>query len=596
MADQDPRLTQPRRPRDLPGCIKYILLLFLVLLVLAELAAGEYRPIMSGQFDRISGLAWIILLIKLLLIALLIWLIRVQRQLNCNLTEPSGCAISEYDPVLHKWIVRVKGTASGTVFGHYTLSVTRGGFPFPVPVIYPGGGASGVAPVINGELGLLDVTGIESDAYTVILTVHPIGAGSTCVHDSDFDILRKTVSITAIGGVTAQVIGPHPDDATEPLKLVKVSPDPPAPAPPGPEASVGEAISVWGTADYFGCGRQMSEYVLQYKEVSFASNPWQQDAPDPWIVINGALPFGDPAHPRVYDSFWGQIDNFVRSPNFLTRVWAFRPILQALFPSVIYDSKWITEGQGWNTGTTGLNLNKRVTVRVRVQHQPLIGPPAPMPPELYDAATVWLDNRVIEGRITGMAVAGGAALGACDELLLSQFITPNPFPPPPTPPPPGPFAKVNTLINGRAWDPVILDSYVVALPSPHTIRPNDNFDQYSLVYKKDGDVGFLPMMTSSSRVPATLQQAPLAPYPADTGLLHSWDIVGALDAGPAPTPYVDPPPAKIYRGERCAYLLVLQVTDSTRLGDSGTTHYIRHDWPFCIMNDLPDTMAFPVPA
>lgn len=586
MAQDGRRITPlqpPRRVRDLPGCIKYILLLFLVLLVLAELAAGEYRPIVSGEFGRIGGLAWIILLIKLLLIALLCWLIRVQRQLNCTLTEPSGCAISEYDAGLHKWVIHVKGTASGSAFGHYTLEVTRGGFAFPMPVIYPGGGASGVAPVINGELGLLDVTGIESDAYTVILTVYPAGAGSPCIHDSDFDILRKTVSITAIGGVTAQVIGPHPDDATEPLKLVKVSPDPPAPAPPGPEASVGESISVWGTADYDGCGRQMSEYVLQYKEVAFGGNPWQQDAPDPWIVINGALPFGDPAHPRVYDSFWGQIDNFVRSPNFLTRIWAFRQILQTIFPVVNYDGKWITEGQAWTTGPGDLNLNKRVTVRVRVRHQPLIGPPDPTPPELYDAATVWLDNRPIEGRITGMAVAGGAALGACDELLLSQFITPS-------------LTKVNALINGRAWDPVILDSHVVPLPAPHTTRPNDNFDNYSLRYKKDGDVVFLPMMTSSNRVPDTLQQSPLAPYPADTGLLYSWDIVGALDAGPKPMPYVAPPAPKIYRGERCAYLIVLEVRDSTRLGDSGTTHYIRHDWPFCIMNDLPDTLAFPVPA
>ncbi len=513
------------------------------------------------------------------------------KPLICEITDPSGCVITEYNAGLHKWVIRVKGTASGAAFGNYTLSVERGGFAFPMPVIYPGGGASGVAPVVNGELGMLDVTGVQSDAYTVILTVNPANAGSPCIHDSDFDILRKTVSITAIGGVPVQVIGPHPDDPTEPLKLVKVTPDLPAPALPGPEASVGEGISVWGTADYYGCGRQMAEYVLQYKEVAFGSNPWQQDAPDPWTVINGPLPngplpFGDATHPRVYDSFWGQIDNFVRTPNSLTRVWAFRQILQAIFPSIIYDGKWITEGRAWSTGSTGLNLNKRVTVRVRVQHQPLIGPPAPVPPELYDAATVWLDNRPIEGKITGMAIAGGGVLGNCDELLLSQFVTPTPV------------HKVNALINGRAWDPVILDSYVEALPAPHTIRPNDNFGNYTLQFKKDGDVTFLPIVTSPNRVPNILQQSPLAPYPADTGLLHAWDIVGALDAGPMPSPYVPLPPGspKIYRGERCAYLIVLEVRDTTRLGDSGDTHWVRHDWPFCIMNDLPDGLVFPVPA
>src|SRR5215831_846390 len=80
---QGDRRVQPvpprQRVRDLPGRIKYVMLLLLILLVLAELAAGEYRPIVSGEFGRIAVLAWIILLIKLLLIALLFWLIWVQR-------------------------------------------------------------------------------------------------------------------------------------------------------------------------------------------------------------------------------------------------------------------------------------------------------------------------------------------------------------------------------------------------------------------------------------------------------------------------------------------------------------------------------------
>jgi hypothetical protein len=204
---------------------------------------------------------------------------------------------------------------------------------------------------------------------------------------------------------------------------------------------------------------------------------------------------------------------------------------------------------------------------------------------LYDAATVWLDNRPIEGRITGMAVAGGGALGNCDELLLSQFVQNTPT-----------VHKVNADINGRAWDPVILDSYVEPLPTPHTVKPNDNFGNYTLQFKKDGEATFVLIGSSPNRVPNILQQLPLATYPADTGLLNSWDIVGALDAGPRPTPYVPPPSPKIYRGERCAYLIVLEVVDTTRLGDSATVHYIRHDWPFCIMNDLSDNLVFPVPA
>ena len=56
----------------------------------------------------------------------------------------------------------------------------------------------------------------------------------------------------------------------------------------------------------------------------------------------------------------------------------------------------------------------------------------------------------------------------------------------------------------------------------------------------------------------------------------------------------DPYP-KIYRGQRCAYLIELYVQDTTRRGDTGTPHYIYDYWPFCIMNDLLDDLAFPVP-
>src|ERR1700704_2759454 len=110
---------QPKRTiRDVPGCIKYIILLFLLLLLYAEYYAGEFRG-----FPNLSQLAWLIFFFKLLLIILLIILIWVQRQLFCEIKSPIGCAIKEYDPTLHKWIIRVTGTASGTAFGSYTLNV-----------------------------------------------------------------------------------------------------------------------------------------------------------------------------------------------------------------------------------------------------------------------------------------------------------------------------------------------------------------------------------------------------------------------------------------------------------------------------------------
>jgi hypothetical protein len=533
------------------------LLLFLLILLFAEIYAGEFN-----RFPEVSWLVWLILIIKLILIIGLLILIWVQRQLNCQITAPIGCAQTEYDAVNDRLIIRVKGTASGTVFGHYTLEVLG----TAIPVIYPGGGGSGAVPVINGELGQLDISGMEPTTGLVIrLTVFPAGAGPTKICQQTFDIQRRMVYITKIGGVPAQVMGAHPVDATEPLKLVKADA-----LPPTPEASLASFISVEGGADVYGCGRQMSEYVLQFKSIPSPDPPFQQDDPGPWTNINAPLPFGDPLHPRTYSFLAGQLPNYVLNGK-LTRQWVLRSILQSLFP-IIFANRWITEELPWNTSA----LNGRYTVRLRVQHQPIIGPPAPAPPEIYDTATVWMDNREIDGKITNMAIAGGGGLGVCDELLLSHFVQNG--------------HKVNAEIMGRAWDPIILDSY------PPALRPNDNFNGYQLQFKKDGGVGWTNITNSPTRVPNIFQQSPLAALPADTGVLASWDIVGALDAGPLPGGIPPDPYPKIYRTERCAYLIELYVSDTTHVGDSGSPHQLWDYFPFCIVNDLPNDLPFPVPA
>ena len=544
-----------QRVQDVPGCIKYILLLFLLILFFAEIYAGEFR-----RFPEVSRIVWLILFIKLILIIGLLILIWVQRHLRCEVTAPSGCAETEYDAVNGRLIIRVKGTASGTVFGHYTLEVVGS----PIPVIYPGGGGSGTAPVTNGELGQLNITGMEPTTGLVVrLTVFPSGAGSTRVCQKTFDIQRRVVYIDQIGTVIAQVVGTHPVDTTEPLKLVKVND-----LPATPEASVGGTISVEGSADVYGCGRQMSEYVLQYQALAPADPPAQQDDAGPWTNINAPLPFGDATHPRTY-LFWGApVPNYVFNGK-LTRQWVLRSVRQSI--SAFLD-QWKTEKLDWNTS----GLNGRFTVRLRVQHQPLVGPPAPTPPEIYDTATVWMDNRTIEARITHMAIAGGGSLGVCEELSLSQFVQSG--------------HKVNSEIIGRAWDPIILDSYTP------TDRPNDNFNQYTLDFKKNGGTVWTNITSSATRVPNILQQSPLPALPAGTGVLALWDIVAALDAGPMPGGTPPDPYPKIYRGQRCAYELELNVTDTTHVNDSGGSHHDRHSFPFCIVNDLPNNLAFPVPV
>ncbi len=127
---------------------------------------------------------------------------------------------------------------------------------------------------------------------------------------------------------------------------------------------------------------------------------------------------------------------------------------------------------------------------------------------------------------------------------------------------------------------MILDSV------PAAVIPNDNFDHYRVEFAKSGGA-FINITTSTTRVPNVLPVLP--PPPGDEGVLAAWDIVSALDAGPLPSgspPDTPAPYPKLYRGQRCAYLIRLYATDTTRIHDSSSTHAAEDYWPFCIVNDL----------
>src|SRR5207302_1694407 len=128
-----------------------------------------------------------------------IWLIRVQRTLNCSITFPAAdeCATEEIDTVKGIQFISVKGTASGTVFGHYTLAISG---PYPFNVIYPAGGGTIAVPGPGGDLGKIDTTALDNGDYTITLTVFPIGAGSPKVCTCKFTLLKISVYITHAAG------------------------------------------------------------------------------------------------------------------------------------------------------------------------------------------------------------------------------------------------------------------------------------------------------------------------------------------------------------------------------------------------------------
>jgi hypothetical protein len=466
--------------------------------------------------------------------------------------------------------VTIVGSAGGAGFASYRIEYKPVGSAVwsQAGVFYPDCSPASatpdhVTPRFAEPLAFL--TNLEPDEYEVRLTVN--ATGGLCFAFTTFSLFRAPVVIDKIGQVDARVVGLHPADPTELLKLVKLGA-----AATDPETSVGGLISVVGSADFWGCGREMTEYILQYlgapcglgatpqgpppappSPAPPCADPPQQDAAAGWIQVKPPLPFSsiDPDYPRWYWCWPTNLPNFVLNGK-LTRIWINDICLLTIFPATYHNVRRTAESP-WDTRL----LNGRYTVRLRLQHQPLGGG---VIQELYDAATVWLDNRDIQVKITGMAITGGGSLDPCEELSLSQF------------------SGTTADINGRAWDPLILDT------EPSWLKPNDNFDLYRLRFRKDGGA-YIPITTGTSRVPNELPALPAPPN--DVGVLTAWDIIGALDAGPAPTPYVPPPYPKIYRGERCAYLLHLYATDTTRLSDTGDTHDGDDTWPFCIVNDLP---------
>ena len=475
--------------------------------------------------------------------------------------SPPTCV--EIQPVLACGLagVVISGTAAGPGFASYRIEYRPLGSAAPfvqTGVVYPDCTPASTTPDhttsrISEPLAYL--TNLSTGDYEVHLRVD--GAGGPIDVFTTFSLHFGAVVIDFIGMVPAREVGSHPADPSEQLKLIRASS-----TLTDPDSSVGGSISVWGSADFHGCDRRMIEYALQFREVTFPNTPPQEDEPGAWTDLNPPLPFGasgDPVFPREYYCWeGGPGGSFVTRPNYvvdnrLNRIWIDDQCLLSPFPLPDGTDYAIrrTAFVPWNTTA----MNGRFTTRLRLRHQDiaLSGPIQ----EEFDAATVWLDNREIQIILAGIQV-GGTTLDVCEELSLSQF------------------AGTTADIMGRAWDPLILTSV------PATEHPNDNFGHYQLdLQKANGAFVNLPVPTPTQRVPASFTSPPGA-----VDVLLAWDIVTALDGGPAPDPYVPAPYPKIYRGERCAYVIRLYATDTTLLNDSSDTHDGERFFPFCIQNDL----------
>jgi hypothetical protein len=542
MEEKDERQLVSNSPRqkvkDLPGCLKYILLLFLILLLLGEIASGEFSRIREAGW-----LTWLILLIKLILIAGLIALIRIQRHLKCEITAPTGCTEEEPDPVAGILFVRVKGTASGVVFGSYTLEIQKNGDP-PIPglVSYPGGGASGAVPVIGGELGRINTTSLSDGAYTITLRVYPAGAGAAKVCTTTFNLLKIIVYMNRVGGVPAIVLpnNPNPFDPAAELRTNYAAPPPPDDFR---TRSLGGGMTIKGAAYIYECAaRKIKKYEIRYAGVAApGTEPPQPNKGDPipatWPVAQRIVLF-EYAIPDQYQP-WTRVGpastDLINSWNTMT-----------IGGTTLYK---LNPGS-WNSGAAA---SGRFSFLLTAEDTAA--------GTYHDIQHVWLDNKPILGEIVKFQrlVSGvWKDIPPCTDLLFS-------------------FGTIRIL--GLAWDPVITEAWWPP------VTPNDNFDHYQLHFWKQFGAAVALTGSISTRVPALPAMPPvLTPTNADAGELAQWDLT-TLDAGAVPSPYVAPPYPKIYRGESCTYILQLFVTDTTIVGE-GSTHYAYHLVPVKLINDL----------
>jgi hypothetical protein len=208
---------------------------------------------------------------------------------------------------------------------------------------------------------------------------------------------------------------------------------------------------------------------------------------------------------------------------------AFWSSINCIFMGATYTVPKVQPVPFWTSGASG-----RYVILLEVRDRLLPAGLFPGDFAAKDQVVVWIDNYLPVAKINSI---GG--LGPCADLHLKDYV------------------GTAATIRGVAWD------FPIDSTAPQQ-APNDNFGSYSMSFQKNGGAPFpITPATPTTRVP-NIWPGPLVP--ADEGTLADWDIVGALDGGVGPLPPGSP---KLLRGERCAFVIALSVTDTTHVGDSG---------------------------
>jgi hypothetical protein len=480
------------------------------------------------------------------------------RPLVCSITSPAEgeCVeagfVAACSPLAG---IAITGTASGAAFSHYTLQYSWGGPLLQSAVVYPGCGrppaqAQSSSAVVGGTLGWLDVSllpaGITS--FTIQLDVFDAGGGRvTCVRD--FQIRTTAVEITDVATVNA-LVAEDPFNPGSFTKLIKAVNNP---STSEPELSIGGAFSVYGSAYVVGCDRILSQYTLvNYPVTPLAPVPSFADASQPGNnpMLPAPVVYDDvPGHPWQSGCFPVITPNIILNGDLVAQ-WAASNCPNPFPPPPLYTVPKVKPIPFWDSAPR----NGRHVIFLETRDT-LVSPKTfPGTVAAVDQVAVWIDNQLPTAQIKSV---GG--ITGCGDVHLKDYV--------------GTTAE----ILGVAWDPPID-------PVAPQQRPNDNFGSYSLSFQRNGDplaAGTIPGATPTTRVPNVWPALP----PGTFGTLALWDIVAALDGGTGPLPPHSP---KILRGERCAFVINLWVTDTTHVGDSGNHNAVGPiAYALNIINDIP---------
>jgi hypothetical protein len=467
--------------------------------------------------------------------------------LHCQLTQPTGCKHGDSSILSGRVLEKIIGTASGVGFSRYELElIYNGTTSIPAGIVYADAGGNpapaltfGNHQVTSGTLGFVDVQQAIMGAGAGFLTstnyevrLHVVGIDTSRKHcNASFQLASARAFIQKVGAAWAHnYVNPNET-------LCRI---PPPVGHPINEASVGGNIFVKGSAKIYGCAAEKIAEVHMWAVPDDTFSFPQPTPGDPIVAPPGSQKISEVFYTddtqrdnNVLDATTDEGVTLTFNPGWTTRmVCNFLP-----FPPwfVCWNVPDIVE-RYWDDPTGKYTL--LLAVKDTAGHT------------YFDIQRVWRDNAGVKCHITFI---GG--LNGCLDLRLSKF------------------AGTTCELRGFAWDRAIRAADLQA-------APNDNFVGYSMSYQKNGGGGGnIPVATPGVRVPNVWSDVD----PVADGVLANWDIVADLDGGAGP---VLPGSPKLPRGEHCAYVIMLSVSDNTLVGEGGSSHSETYPYAINVINDL----------